>query len=287
MKRDSLFYNIFQQYPALLFELLENPPENAANYRFESVAVKEPKFEIDGVFLPPETTPPGIVYFCVRVACRRQVQFQKDERLYERLFAESAVYFYRNRERFRNWQAVIIYPSRSIEQTDYEPYRCNLESYQVHRIYLDELGKIEDLPLEVGLLLLTTVKQEDAPATARYLVNRTQQEERPPEANNVIIEIISKILSYQFIHLTRVEIDAMLGISFQQTGLYLSVKEEEARTFVLRLLTKRFGEVPNQLKSQIEQLSLEQLENLGEALLDFTSSDDLVAWLQSQEVSKG
>jgi predicted transposase YdaD len=64
MRRDSIFYYLFQKYPTLLFELLENPPANAANYRFDSVAVKEPKFEIDGVFLPPETETPGVVYFC-------------------------------------------------------------------------------------------------------------------------------------------------------------------------------------------------------------------------------
>lgn len=85
-------------------------------YRFDSVAVKEPKFEIDGVFLPPETENAGIVYFC-------EVQFQKDERLYERLFGEAFLYFYRNRERYSNWQAVVIYPTRSIEQSDTHPYR--------------------------------------------------------------------------------------------------------------------------------------------------------------------
>nr|WP_246564332.1 Rpn family recombination-promoting nuclease/putative transposase [Leptothoe spongobia] len=35
-------------------DLLDVPPPDAATYRFDSVAVKEPKFEIDGVFLPPE-----------------------------------------------------------------------------------------------------------------------------------------------------------------------------------------------------------------------------------------
>ncbi len=29
MRRDTIFYKLFQQYPSLLFELLENPPENA------------------------------------------------------------------------------------------------------------------------------------------------------------------------------------------------------------------------------------------------------------------
>jgi predicted transposase YdaD len=71
MKRDSIFYKLFQQAPTAIFELLKNPPENAEKYRFDSVAVKEPRFEIDGVFLPPENEEPGVVYFCVRVACRR------------------------------------------------------------------------------------------------------------------------------------------------------------------------------------------------------------------------
>lgn len=47
MRRDSIFYKLFQQSPTLLFELLTNPPTNADTYRFDSVAVKEPKFEID------------------------------------------------------------------------------------------------------------------------------------------------------------------------------------------------------------------------------------------------
>ncbi len=59
MRRDSTFYQ-FQQSPALLFELLIIPPANALDYRFDSLAVKEPKFEIDGVFLPPDTGSPGV-----------------------------------------------------------------------------------------------------------------------------------------------------------------------------------------------------------------------------------
>ena len=93
MRRDSIFYRLFSQSPILLFELLESPPSNARDYRFDSVAVKEPKFEIDGVFLPPESDPPGTVFLA-------EVQFQRDEKLYERMFGEAFLYFYRNRDRF-------------------------------------------------------------------------------------------------------------------------------------------------------------------------------------------
>jgi len=186
MRRDSIFYKLFQQSPTLLFELLTDSPINAQAYRFDSVAVKEPKFEIDGVFLPPENAGAGIVYFC-------EVQFQKDEQLYERVFAESSLYFYRNRARFSDWQAVIIYPSRGIEQNDIHPHRTLLNGNQVHRVYLDELGDIRQLPLWVALMVLTTVAEEQAPQEARYLLERSSVEQSET-ASRVIIEMITTIM---------------------------------------------------------------------------------------------
>ncbi|NDJ21050.1 Rpn family recombination-promoting nuclease/putative transposase [Nostoc sp. B(2019)] len=275
MRRDSIFYKLFQQYPNLLFELLTNPPKNANAYRFDSVAVKEPKFEIDGVFLPPENEGVGVIYFC-------EVQFQRDEQLYERVFAESSLYFYRNRARFRDWQAVIIYPSRSLEQTDIYPHRAFLNSEQVHRVYLDELGDIRQLPLWVALMVLTTVKLEQAPEEARYLLSRTREEVASP-SSNAIIEMITTIMVYRFEQLSRREVESMLGITLKETRVYREIKEEgreEATVnLVIRQLTKRFGELSEEIHSSISGLSLPVLEDLSEALLDFTSLADLQSWL--------
>jgi predicted transposase YdaD len=33
------------------------------------------------------------------------------------MLSEIAIYTYRNRERFSNWQAVVIYPTRNTEQS--------------------------------------------------------------------------------------------------------------------------------------------------------------------------
>ncbi|HEY9728191.1 MAG TPA: DUF4351 domain-containing protein, partial [Chroococcales cyanobacterium] len=46
----------------------------------------------------------------------------------------------------------------------------------------------------------------------------------------------------------------------------------------MRLLTRRLGEVTPQVQERIQNLSIAQLENLGEALLDFTNVTDLEAW---------
>ena len=49
MRRATIFYQLFKRSPTLLFELLQTEPDRASDYQFDSVAVKEPKFEIDGV----------------------------------------------------------------------------------------------------------------------------------------------------------------------------------------------------------------------------------------------
>jgi predicted transposase/invertase (TIGR01784 family) len=282
MRRDSIFYKLFQQSPTLLFELLTNPPANAGSYRFDSVAVKEPKFEIDGVFLPPENEGAGIVYFC-------EVQFQKDEQLYERVFAESSLYFYRNRSRYSDWQAVVIYPSSNIEQSDIYPHRSLLNGDQVHRVYLDELGDIRQLPLWLALMVLTTIDENQAPEEARYLLTRTRQEQSQ-SSSRAIIELLTTIMVYKFERLSRAEVESMLGITLQQTRVYQEAKEEgreEGReettlNLIVRLLTKRFGqELSEEIRSSISSLTLPDKEKLSEDLLDFTTVADLQAWLEA------
>jgi predicted transposase YdaD len=47
---------------------------------------------------------------------------------------------------------------------------------------------------------------------------------------------------------------------------------------VLRLLTRRVGNVSNELASKVRALPSERLEEFGEALLDFTRMEDAIAW---------
>jgi Domain of unknown function (DUF4351) len=56
---------------------------------------------------------------------------------------------------------------------------------------------------------------------------------------------------------------------------------QEARSLVLRQLTRRIGTMAPSIESQIAMLSISQLESLGEALLDFSTAADLDEWLRS------
>ncbi len=59
-------------------------------------------------------------------------------------------------------------------------------------------------------------------------------------------------------------------------------RQGEGRSLILRLLTRRVGDLPPALTAQVQALSLAKLETLGDALLEFTELADLVNWLDSQ-----
>ncbi|KAB8331523.1 DUF4351 domain-containing protein [Scytonema tolypothrichoides VB-61278] len=59
-------------------------------------------------------------------------------------------------------------------------------------------------------------------------------------------------------------------------------KQGEQR-LIIRQLNRRFGEIDLSLIERVRELSIEQLEALGEALLDFSALTDLEAWLRQQE----
>jgi predicted transposase YdaD len=58
-------------------------------------------------------------------------------------------------------------------------------------------------------------------------------------------------------------------------------RQEEGANLVLRLLNRRIGQVSSSFVSQIRVLSVEKLEDLGEALLDFQTEEDLQQWFSN------
>ncbi len=278
MRRDTIFFQLFQQSPMLLFDLLTQPPDRADEYVFDSVEVKETSFRLDGVFLPPD--PSGMVYFC-------EVQFQLDYLFYERLMSEIGIYVYRNRERFADWRVVVIYPSRSVEQSRLDVVRELIASGRITRVYLDELGTIEELPIGLGLMVLTTLDGDLATTEARRLIGQAQ-------GSRDIISLVSTIVLYKFNTLSRDEVDLMLGIELQQTRVYQEALAEgrvegetrglerglqQERTLVMRLLHRKLGNITPEMQLRVDSLPINQVEELGEALLDFTQMSDLLTWL--------
>jgi hypothetical protein len=49
---------------------------------------------------------------------------------------------------------------------------------------------------------------------------------------------------------------------------------------IVRLLKRQVGQISEETASKIGELPIEQLEQLGEDLLDFNNNQDLVDWFQ-------
>jgi predicted transposase/invertase (TIGR01784 family) len=280
VKTDTIYYQLFKRFPSLVFTLINHSPQQAKNYRFESIEVKETAFRIDGVFLPPEKVSPRVIYFA-------EVQFQSDEFLYFRFFAEIMMYLNRNRDRFDDWFGVVIFPSRSLEPENPAMHRSILNSTQVQRIYLDELGDSPDQPVGIRLMQLTIAEQAQTPEQARLLIQEVNQKGAGDFSNQEILDMICTIAVYKFSKLSRFEVEAMLGLRLEETRVYQEAnadgKLEGERSLVLRLLSRRVGNISADLQAQIQSLSLPQVEALGEALLDFSALSDLTHWLENNQ----
>src|SRR5690242_11742421 len=102
VKTDALFYSLFQTFPNIFFELIGQPETDANSYQFTSIELKQQAFRLDGVFLPLTDNPNQSIYFL-------EVQFQKDEAFYQRVFAEIFLYLYQYQP-INDWRAVVIFP---------------------------------------------------------------------------------------------------------------------------------------------------------------------------------
>ena len=70
-----------------------------------------------------------------------------------------------------------------------------------------------------------------------------------------------------------------------QQGIQQGLQQGKA-SLVLRLLNHRIGDLNSEEEARITNLSVEQLEVLGIALFDFSSRDDLLAWLAHNSGNK-
>ena len=274
MHTDTIFYQIFLTFHTLLFELLGQPPENAAGYQFTSVEVKEKAFRFDGIFMPNSEEKP--IYFV-------EVQFQNKPEFYWELITEINIYLNQYKPE-QDWQAVALFAKRSLDVEKLTNYQQELvNSGRIKRIYLDEIASGS---IGMGLIELIVSKENQSQELVKNLMTRTKTEVSNDSERQGIIELLESVLMSKFSQLSRQEIEAMFLVSdIKQTRVYQEAKEEGEKNLLLRQLSKRFGKLGDVYITSINSLTIAQLEDLGEALIDFGDINDLEQWLKSHTES--
>jgi predicted transposase/invertase (TIGR01784 family) len=167
--------------------------------------------------VPKQATDP--IYFI-------EIQFQKDPKIYGRLFAE--IFLYLNHDPQQIWRAVLIFPNRNLqpEESFYQPYAALLTSEMVTVIFLDELPTTDSLG--VNTLKLILEPEQSAKTQAQKLLQQTRATTLTPAQEQAIIDLIQTIIFYKIPTLSYQEVIDMLGLaeSIKDIKVYQEGREE-------------------------------------------------------------
>jgi len=217
VKTDTIFYSLFQEFPSIFFELINQSPEQGASYQFTSREIKQLAFRLDGLFFPTHENAETPFYVV-------EVQFQPDTDLYYRIFAELFLYLRQDKPIYP-WRVVVIYPSRRIERE--QPLQFKELFSRVRRIYLDELGDEASASVGVNIVKLVMEQEQTALEQARRLIEQAQVQITDETTKQNLIDLIETIIVYKLPQKSREEIEAMLGLSeLRNTKVYQEAKQE-------------------------------------------------------------
>ncbi|MDJ0795684.1 MAG: DUF4351 domain-containing protein [Calothrix sp. MO_167.B12] len=177
-------------------------------------------------------------------------------------------------------QVVIFLQETTAEAAFTEEYRddSTIHRYRVIRLWEQDSAIFLNNPV---LLPLASLTRSDSPqALLTQVAERVATIPDIQVRSNIAgcIEILAglrfeKDLIQQFL---REDI-------MQESVIYQDIVQKEAFKVISRQLNRCFPDINSYLIERIRKLSADKLEDLGEALFDFSEVTDLITWLNNQD----
>lgn len=181
-------------------------------------------------------------------------------------------------------QVVIFLQETTNEVAFTEEYR---DDTTIHRYRVVRLWEQEPAPFLANptLLPLATLARTDQPQG--LLAQVAEQVARIPnrqQRQNIsgCTEILAGLRFEKDLIRRFLREDMMRG-----SVIYQDILQQGIFSLIRRLIERRLGKVEPALLEGVRELSPEQLEALGVALLDFSATTDLAAWLDQQQPRAG
>jgi predicted transposase YdaD len=266
--------------PGIIAELIPNIPSDC-EFDYIAPVIKEREFRLDGLFIPQSENWNIPLIFL-------EAQMQSDAGFYGRYFAEIFLYLQQYPEK-RPWQGLLILHNRQQYLGESVPYQVLLRE-QVKCLYLEDLLPRADISPNLALLKLLVLEEAEAFHLGRHILEESETQTTFQQRLN----LIETILVNKFPHLGTQEILRMLDLKTtditqsrfyqevvavgRQEGLQAGLLAGEA-DLILRQLTRKYGTLTPEVNQQIKALTIAELGDLGEALLDFVEMSDLENWL--------
>jgi predicted transposase/invertase (TIGR01784 family) len=224
-----------------------------------------------------------------------EVQFAPKRDFYSRLFSEIFLHL-RLQQKPRPWHAVVVYPDRATERLPPPGFTSLLQLPELHRVYLEDFLEKEPTEPQGALTLIPLLVCPSQQVDER--VRQAVQQTAPPLPADEWLDLIETILVYKLPHLTRKEIQHMIGIKdidLKQTRFYQDVFTEgrlegrlegesegkkkgrlEGEIILLqRLLEQKFGPLAPPLQQRLSLADDEMLLHWGERMLEATTLDEV------------
>lgn len=192
-------------------------------------------------------------------------------------------------ERYQKLKQVI-----SLKVADFEMFANQTEV--ISRFVFKDKGQQFDYPdTEIELVFVEMPKFSKQLAELEttadkwiYFLKNTSSLKTAPEKLSAVPEIQKALNLASENNFTQPELKELekqeLWIHDQQSEINLT-REHAIKTaqlsLILRQMVRRLGTIEPEIENSIRQLSVIQLENLGDAVLDFKNLSDLAAWLQT------
>ena len=195
------------------------------------------------------------------------------------------VRLYRLYEQQQEIEQVIIFLQPTTSEKVFE------DSFQVgntlHRYRVIRIWECEPNPLlsQPELLPLAVLAKSEQPSRLlSQVAERIDRIENKRKRSNIAacVELLAGInYSEELIAMYLQEDILKESVIYKKIineGIQQGEQQGEA-SLIIRIISRRFGTVEGALQERIRQLSVPQLEALGESLLDFSSLRDLLSWL--------
>ncbi|NES75009.1 MULTISPECIES: Rpn family recombination-promoting nuclease/putative transposase [Okeania] len=186
---------------------------------------------------------------------------------------------------------LLLNPAIAVTITDFILFP-NTEDVINQFVFQEKTKKFECLADQLQLIFVELPKFQKALSELNslsdkwiYFLKEATHLDSIPENLGEVSEIGKALNIANKINMTAEELDIVerRGIAMQDERGRITYAEQQGRLqLIMRQLKKRFGEIPEAIISQIEDLSVENLDDLGEDFLDFNSLEDLLNWLQDR-----
>ncbi len=179
-----------------------------------------------------------------------------------------------------------------VEFVDRKVLDFNFVTLQMSRLNWRDFLKRRN-PVAAALMTVMNVKASDKPAVKaeclRLLATLKLDTTRLKVVSNFIDTYLQLSDEEEQVFKREVErmgllereqvMDLLSGGQQQQQQTLEAGAKQEALSLVIRLLNRRLGGLNPDLEAQVRNLPVNQIEDLGEALLDFSNEEDLKNWL--------